>query len=55
MNPKQLKYDYEVNYLGFLIPDLFVIGFGLDYNEQFRQLNHLVTINQEGIDTFKIN
>jgi hypoxanthine phosphoribosyltransferase len=53
-NPKHLKYNYDVNYLGFLIPDLFVIGFGLDYNEQFRQLNHLVTINQEGIDTFKI-
>jgi hypoxanthine phosphoribosyltransferase len=52
-NPKHLEIDYEVEYLGFLIPDLFVIGFGLDYNEQFRQLNHLVTINQNGIDTFR--
>jgi hypoxanthine phosphoribosyltransferase len=54
-NPKHLEIDYEVEYLGFLIPDLFVIGFGLDYNEQFRQLNHLVTINQKGIDAFKLN
>jgi hypoxanthine phosphoribosyltransferase len=53
MNPKNLKYGYEIDYLGFLIPDEFIIGFGMDYNEQFRQLNHLCTINQAGIDAFK--
>jgi hypoxanthine phosphoribosyltransferase len=53
MNPKNLKYNYDIDYLGFLIPDEFIIGFGMDYNEQFRQLNHLCTINQDGIDKFK--
>jgi hypoxanthine phosphoribosyltransferase len=55
MNIKHFKYDIEIDYLGFLIPNEFVIGFGMDYNEQFRQLNHLCTINQFGIDTFKID
>jgi hypothetical protein len=25
----------------------------MDYNEEFRQLNHLCVINQEGIEHFK--
>ena len=53
MNPHHLKYNYEIKYLGFLIPDSFVIGFGMDYNEEFRQLNHLCVINKEGIQKFK--
>ena len=53
MNPEHLKYNYEINYVGFLIPNSFVIGFGMDYNEEFRQLNHLCVINQEGIEHFK--
>jgi hypoxanthine phosphoribosyltransferase len=52
-NMKHLKYNYDINYLGFLIPDEFIIGFGMDYNEQFRQLNHLCTINQAGIEAYK--
>ena len=38
---------------GFLIPNHFVIGFGLDYNEKFRELPHLCKINKHGIETFK--
>ena len=53
MNNEHIKYNYEVNYLGFLIPDSFVIGFGMDYNEEFRQLSHLCIISQEGIEMFR--
>jgi len=53
MNPMNLKYELRIDYLGFLIPNLFVIGFGNDYNEEFRDLNHLCIINKEGIITFK--
>jgi hypoxanthine phosphoribosyltransferase len=53
MNKNHLKYNYEIDYIGFLIPDEFLIGFGMDYNDQFRQLNHLCTINQEGIERYK--
>jgi hypoxanthine phosphoribosyltransferase len=53
MNTHHLRYDYNIEYLGFLIPDSFVVGFGMDYNEEFRQLMHLCVINQVGIDKFK--
>ena len=54
MNLRHLQLKYSINYLGFLIPNEFVIGFGLDYNEEFRTLDHLCSINQQGIDRFKI-
>ena len=45
--------NYFANFTGFLIPNHFVIGFGLDYNEKFRELPHLCKINKHGIETFK--
>ncbi len=30
--------DFEPDYFGFKIPDEFVVGYGLDYNEEFRHL-----------------
>ena len=32
------KVPFEADYVGFPIPDAFVVGYGLDYNEQFRFL-----------------
>ena len=37
---KRLK-PVEANYVGFVIPDLFVVGYGLDYAERFRNLPFL--------------
>jgi len=54
MNVSHLELGYSINYVGFLIPNQFVIGFGLDYNEEFRTLDHLCSINQLGIEKFKI-
>jgi hypoxanthine phosphoribosyltransferase len=28
----------KADYVGFQIPDVFVVGYGLDYNQQFRRL-----------------
>ena len=53
MNIAQLKYNIHVDYLGFVVPDKFLVGFGLDYNQYFRDVNHLCSINDEGIKTFK--
>jgi hypoxanthine phosphoribosyltransferase len=30
--------DFDPDYVGFDIEDLFVVGYGLDVNEQFRNL-----------------
>lgn len=53
MNIENLNFDYQVDYLGFLVPNSFIIGFGMDYNENFRHLYHLCVINAEGINEFK--
>ena len=34
--PERRKMDVEVDYVGFVIPDYFVIGYGLDYAEKYR-------------------
>ncbi|KAH3715675.1 hypoxanthine-guanine phosphoribosyltransferase-like [Dreissena polymorpha] len=39
---------YRPDYAGFEIPDLFVVGYALDYNEYFRDLNHICVINEHG-------
>lgn len=33
--------DIQPDYTGFEIPDEFVIGYGLDYNDQYRHLPHI--------------
>lgn len=36
--PSRRKVTVEVDFLGLEIPDLFVVGYGLDYAEQYRNL-----------------
>lgn len=36
--PGNSKYDRPVDYVGFQIPDTFVVGFGLDYAQHYRNL-----------------
>ncbi|MDD3678404.1 MAG: hypoxanthine phosphoribosyltransferase [Dehalococcoidales bacterium] len=36
--PSQHTLPVDIDYLGFNIPDKFVVGYGLDYNQQFRNL-----------------
>lgn len=37
--------EVPVDYAGFLVPDLFLIGYGLDYKEYFRELNFIAEYN----------
>jgi len=39
--PSRRKADVPIHYRGFEIPDLFIVGYGLDYNEHFRELNDI--------------
>ncbi|KAJ3330719.1 hypoxanthine phosphoribosyltransferase 1 [Blyttiomyces sp. JEL0837] len=39
---------YIPDYVGFAIPDLFVVGYALDYNEVFRDLDHICVISEVG-------
>jgi hypoxanthine phosphoribosyltransferase len=33
--------DITVHYVGFHIPDKFVVGYGLDFAERYRNLNYV--------------
>jgi hypoxanthine phosphoribosyltransferase len=39
----------EVDYVGFDIPDVFVVGYGLDYNKYYRNLPDVVTLKPEAL------
>lgn len=45
--PSRRKVPVEVKYTGFEIPDEFVIGYGLDYAEKFRNLPYLGILKRE--------
>lgn len=39
--------DIKPKYVGFIIPDNFVVGYGLDFNDQYRGLQHLGVLKEE--------
>jgi len=43
----------EPDFLAFEIPDKFVVGYGLDYNQKFRDLNHVCVMSASGIEKYK--
>ena len=43
--PNRRKVDVKVDYVGFVIPDEFVIGYGLDYDEKYRELPDICVLN----------
>ena len=45
--PERRKMDVEVDYVGFVIPDYFVIGYGLDYAEKYRHSPYIGILKEE--------
>ncbi|TPP39703.1 Hypoxanthine-guanine phosphoribosyltransferase [Fasciola gigantica] len=41
------------DFVGFEIPDEFVVGYALDFNEHFRDLQHICVISKEGYERYK--
>lgn len=39
--PSRRKVEVAIDYLGFEIPDEFVVGYGLDYNQKYRDLPYI--------------
>jgi hypoxanthine phosphoribosyltransferase len=42
--PEALQMSVEVKYVGYDIPNEFVVGYGLDYNERYRNLRSIGTL-----------
>lgn len=47
--PSRRKTDLKVDYLGFEIPDSFVVGYGLDYGEKYRNLPYVCILKSDVI------
>ena len=43
--PSRRKVDVRVDYVGFTIEDRFVVGYGLDYGERYRNLPEIAVID----------
>jgi hypoxanthine phosphoribosyltransferase len=46
--PERRKVDLPIRYTGFEIPNQFVIGYGLDYGERFRNLPYVAALDGVG-------
>jgi len=45
--PERRKADIKVDYTGFVIPDEFIVGYGIDYAEKYRNLPFVATLKPE--------
>jgi hypoxanthine phosphoribosyltransferase len=45
--PSRRQVDVAVDYIGFEIDDRFVVGYGLDYDEQYRNLPYIGVIDED--------
>ena len=48
VKPGSLKYNVKIDYIGFKIPDKFVIGYGLDFAQKYRNLRGIYVLNEKG-------
>lgn len=47
VKPKSMQYDLKIDYIGFSIPSEFVIGFGLDYAQKYRNLRAVYVLSED--------
>jgi hypoxanthine phosphoribosyltransferase len=41
--------EYQPDFVAFEIPDEFVVGYGLDYRDAYRNLPHIATLDDHDI------
>ncbi len=46
VKPNSIKYDVKIDYIGFEITDEFVIGYGLDYAQKYRNLKEIYQLSE---------
>lgn len=44
--PERRVVDVKVDYIGFSVPDKFVVGYGLDYEQKYRNLSYIGVVEK---------
>ncbi|MGN1262415.1 MAG: hypoxanthine phosphoribosyltransferase [Prevotella sp.] len=47
LKPERLKVDLNIEYAAFRIPNDFIVGYGLDYDQQGRELKEIYVIKED--------
>jgi hypoxanthine phosphoribosyltransferase len=45
--PSRTRVPVEIDYLGFTVDDVFIVGYGLDYGQKFRNLPYLAVVTDD--------
>lgn len=45
--PRRRLIEFDISYRGFELPDLFVVGYGLDYRQKYRNLPYVATLKNQ--------
>jgi hypoxanthine phosphoribosyltransferase len=45
--PSRRQCQVDIDYLGFTVPDKFIVGYGIDYSENFRHLPDICVVEEE--------
>ena len=45
--PSRRRTDVAIDYLGFTVPDKFIVGYGLDWDEEYRNLPDICVLEDE--------
>jgi len=53
IKPNSLKYDVKIDYIGFEIPSKYVIGYGLDIAQKYRNLRSIYVLREDGVELKK--
>jgi len=52
--PRARLFELPVDYTGFMLPDAFVVGYGLDYDEHYRNLPFVGVLKEEAIGRVRL-
>ncbi|MEH7106402.1 hypoxanthine phosphoribosyltransferase [Bacillus sp. JJ1764] len=44
--PERRRVDLKADYVGYIIPDKFIVGYGIDYAEKYRNLPYIATLKE---------
>lgn len=45
--PARRKKEVQIDYCGFTVPDMFIVGYGIDYAEHYRNLPYIAALKQD--------